>query len=237
MKAFPLLIAALLLLPCASRAQKLPDLGNQEGWTEKEKQDFLRYIKSDSAAVPAGQVKTQPAARSAAGARRARYLALGFSAESLSAENSPARISDEASGLGPRLLAGGHLFSWARYYAGVRYGRYSQTRLDGARARLSHLEIPAGVELALIPLGTPHTRYVLIRGGVSLHNFYGARKAEFNEPLLGWRKAWNLGLGYEWQFPDSSWRANVVAEGYRSLSGRAPQFHGLGLSASLARTF
>ncbi len=240
MRTSPLLIGLLFLLPCASGAQKLPDLGSQAAWTEKEKQEFLRYIRSDQAPVPQGQVRTQAASGRAAAAarvRKARYAALGFSAESLSADDSAAKISDEASGFGPRLLVGGHLFSWVRYYAGVRYGRYSQVKLDGAGARLSHLEIPAGIELALIPLGTPHTRYMLVRGGVSLHNFYGARKAEFDEPLLGWREAWNLGLGYEWQFPDSNWRANVVAEGYRSFSGRVPQFHGLGLSASIVRTF
>ncbi len=239
MKSSPLLIALLLLLPCASRAQKLPDLGSQAAWTEKEKQEFLKYIRSDRTAVPSGQVKANGSSSAAAAARvrKARYAALGFSAESLSTDDSAAKVSDEASGLGPRLLLGGHLFSWVRYYAGVRYGRYGQVRLDGTSARLSHLEIPAGVELALIPLGTPHTRYMLVRGGVSLHNFYGARKAEFNDPLLGWREAWNLGLGYEWQFPDSNLRANVVAEGYRSFSGRAPQFHGLGLSASIVRTF
>lgn len=240
MKSSPLLIAALLLLPCAAAAQKLPDLGGQAGWTDKEKQEFLKYIRSDQAPVPQGQVKAQSsAARASASARvrKARYAALGLSAESLSVDDSAARISDDTSGLGPRLLVGGHLFSWVRYYSGLRYGRYSQVRLDGGSARLSHLEIPAGIELALIPLGTPHTRYVLIRGGVSLHNFYGAPKAEFADPLLGWRKAWNLGLGYEWQFPDSNWRANVTAEGYRSFSGRSPQFHGLGAGVSIVRTF
>ncbi len=240
MKAPLPLVCLLLCLPCAASAQRLPDLGSQAGWTDKEKQEFLRYIRSDQAPVPQGQVKAQPSAgRSAAAslARKARYAALGFSAESISADDSAARIDDEASGLGPRLIVGGHLFSWVRYYSGVRYGRYSQVRLDGTGARLSHLEIPAGLELALIPLGTPHTRYVLIRGGVSLHNFYGARKAEFSEPLLGWREAWNLALGYEWQFPDSNWRANITADGYKSFSGRAPQFHGLGLGASVVRTF
>ncbi|KAF0125517.1 MAG: hypothetical protein FD189_493 [Elusimicrobia bacterium] len=232
------LLLALLLLSAPVAAQRLPDLGGQAAWTEKEKQEFLKYIKSDRTAVPSGQVKAQPASRSgSARAHRARYIALGFSAEELSIDNSAARVSAVSAGLGPRLLAGGHLFSWARYYGGLRYGRLGQERLDGTIARLSHTEIPAGIELALIPLGTPHTRYILIRGGVSAHNFAGARKAEFAEPLIGWRMAWNLGLGYEWQFPNSSWRANIAAEGYKSFSGRSPQFYGMGAGAGVAYTF
>jgi hypothetical protein len=231
-------LLAFLLLAAPAAAQRLPDLGGQAAWTEKEKQEFLKYIKSDRTAVPSGQVKAQPISRYvAAGARKARYAALGFSAEKLSIDNSAARISSVSSGLGPRLLAGGHLFSWARYYGGLRYGRLGQERLDGTTARLSHTEIPAGIELALIPLGTPHTRYILIRGGVSAHNFAGARKAEFAEPLIGWRMAWNLGLGYEWQFTESNWRVNVAAEGYKSFSGRSPQFYGMGVSAGAAYNF
>lgn len=233
-----LLISFLLLSAAPAAAQKLPDLGGQAAWTEKEKQEFLKYIKSDRTAVPSGQVKAQPASRSAsAAARKARYLSLGFSAEEFSTENSAARVSSVSSGLGARLLAGGHLFSWVRYYGGLRYGRLGQERLDGTVARLSHVEVPAGIELALIPLGTPHTRYILIRGGVSAHSFAGARKAEFADPLVGWRMAWNLGLGYEWQLPDSNWRANLAAEGYKSFSGRSPQFYGLGVSAAAAYTF
>jgi hypothetical protein len=232
------LLLAFLLLPAPASAQRLPDLGGQAGWTEKEKQEFLKYIKSDRTAVPSGQVKAQPASRSgSARVHRARYLALGFSAEELSIDNSAARVSSVSSGLGPRLLAGGHLFSWVRYYGGLRYGRLGQERLDGTTAILSHMEIPVGLELALIPLGTPHTRYILIRGGVSAHDFAGARKAEFTEPLIGWRLAWNLGLGYEWQFPNSNWRANIAAEGYKSFSGRSPQYYGMGASAGVTYTF
>lgn len=234
----PSLLLAFFFIAAPAAAQRLPDLGGQAAWTEKEKQEFLKYIKSDRTAVPSGQVKAQPVSRSvAARARRARYLALGFSAEEFSTENSAARVSSVSSGLGPRVLAGGHLFSWVRYYGGFRYGRLGQERLDGTTARLSHSEFPAGIELALIPLGTPHTRYILIRGGVSAHNFAGARKAEFAEPLVGWRMAWNLGLGYEWQFAESNWRVNVAAEGYKSFSGRSPQFHGMGVSAGAAYTF
>lgn len=232
------LLLAFLLLAAPACAQRLPDLGRQAAWTEKEKREFLEYIKSDRTAVPSGQVKAWPASRyAAAAARRARYLTLGFSAEEFSTENSAARVSSVSSGLGPRLLIGGHLFSWVRYYGGFRYGRLGQERLDGTVARLSHLSVPAGLELALIPLGTPHTRYILVRGGVSAHNFAGARKAEFADPLVGWRLAWNLGLGYEWQFSNSNWRANLAAEGYKSFSGRSPQFYGMGASAGVTYTF
>ena len=77
---------------------------------------------------------------------------------------------------------------------------------NGQKARLNHYEFPAGFELALIPLGTPHTRYVLLRGGVAVHYIQGNRRdADFDTTLLGVRGTWNAGLGYEWQIAETNW--------------------------------
>jgi hypothetical protein len=113
-----------------------------------------------------------------------------------------------------------------------------QDKLDGTRAHFAHVEVPLGLELALIPLGTPHTRYFILRGGVSSHHFIGAgKKTDFKAPLLAWRPAWNLGLGYEWQFDNSNWRFHSVAEGYRSFAGKGAPFYGIGLSTGFVYTF
>ncbi len=234
------IFSVLLLLPAAApRAAGLPDLENQAVWSEKEKAEFLKYLKGGQP-VPSGQVKVVAGpGDTRSGPRKAKYASLALVSETLVLDAGGGRTITEHAGLGGKLLAGGHLFSWVRYYAGVKYGRVGQERLDGRRAHLSHIEVPAGLELALIPLGTPHTRYFLLRGGVSSHYFSGpGGKADFQAPLLGWHPAWNLGLGYEWQFDDSRWRFHALAEGCRSFSrgGRTP-FYGLGLTAGFVRTF
>lgn len=234
-----LLTLCLLLTGAAfARAETLPSLRDQAAWGEKEKKEFLGFLKSNQA-IPAGQVK-QIAAGNGGGRSpsKARYASLALASDTLILDTGGGRSKTEATTLGPKLLAGGHVFSWVRYYAGVKYNRVGQEKLDGTRAHLSHIEIPLGLELALIPLGTPHTRYFLLRGGVSEHYFYGsAKKADFKNPLLGWRPAWNLGLGYEWQFDNSNWRFHSLAEGYRSFAGNGAQFYGIGLTAGFVYTF
>lgn len=239
------LLPLLLLLACAAPAAAagLPDLKNQAAWGEKEKKDFLNFLKSDQPA-PAGNVKAVAAkngggASSFGGPRKARYASLALVSDSVVVDLGGGRSRTETAGPGVKLLAGGHVFSWVRYYAGVKYNSLSQRRLDGRNARLSHLEFPAGLELALIPLGTPHTRYFLLRGGLSWHQFSGGPAGSaFQAPLKGSHPAWNLGLGYEWQFPDTNWRFHALAEGSRSIHrpGKT-QFYGLGLTAGFVRTF
>lgn len=237
-----LLLLPVLLALCApsAGAADLPDLRSQAAWGEKEKKEFIGFLKT-SQPVPAGQVKAV-AAGSVAGRgapRRARYASLALESDTLVLDLGGGRSKTETTTLGGKLLVGRHLFSWVRYYAGVKYNRVGVDKLDGTRARLSHTEIPVGLELALIPLGTPHTRYVLLRGGVSSHHFSGpADKADFAAPLLGWHPAWNLALGYEWQFANSNWRFHTLAEGSRSFyrSGKT-QFYGLGLTAGFVYTF
>lgn len=232
------LLTLCLLLPAAAapRAETLPNLRDQAAWGEKEKKEFLGFLKSNQA-IPAGQVK-QIAAGNGGGRApsKARYASLAMVSDTLILDVG-GRSKTETTTLGPKLLVGGHVFSWVRYYAGLKYNRVGQEKLDGTRAHLSHIEVPLGLELALIPLGTPHTRYFLLRGGVSEHYFNGsAKKSEFKEPLQGWRPAWNLGLGYEWQFDNSNWRFHSLAEGYRSFSG-GTQFYGIGLTAGFVYTF
>ncbi len=231
----------LLTLPLAQpRAAGLPDLKSQDAWTDKEKKEVLDYLKT-SQPMPAGQVKSVAHISNGVSTvpRKPAFASLALQSEALVINLGGGKAKTETSYPGPKLLAGGHLFSWVRYYTGLKYNSMGQDRLDGGRSRISHLEIPAGLELALIPLGTPQTRYVLLRGGVSAHRFSSsARNTAFAAPLLGWHPAWNLGLGYEWQFDNSRWRFHSLAEGYRSFarSGKT-SFSGLGLTAGFVYTF
>jgi len=233
------LITLLACCPAHAGAARLPDLRSQASWSEKEKKEFLNFLNTNQP-VPAGQVRAVAnGAGGRAAQRKARYASLGLASDTLIIDAGGGRSDTETTTLGGKLLVGGHLFSWVRYYAGVKYNRVGQDKLDGSRAHLSHVEVPAGLELALIPLGTPHTRYMLLRAGVSSHHFSGpASAADFRAPLKGWHPAWNLALGYEWQFDNSSWRFHSLAEGYRSFyrSGKT-QFYGIGLTAGFVRTF
>ncbi len=235
-----LLVPLLLLSPLPkAAAQALPDLKSQASWGEKEKQEFLKHLKSNQE-LPSGLVKNVPASPgSRAGSHKARYLSLSPLSDALIVVGSDGKLNTGEPSFGARLAAGGHLFSWIRYYAGVKYTRLKQEKLDGSRARLTHYEFPAGIELALIPLGTPHTRYVVMRVGLSEHYFSSSAKgSDFQTSVKGWHPAWNAGIGYEWQVPDTRWRVNILTEGYRSFAGgKTPEFYGIGLTAGLAYTF
>ena len=231
-----------LAAPQYAAGAALPDMHEQDAWTGKEKQQFLDFLKSGQpspALSGGGQVKyVAPEKGWRSAPSKARYASLSFVTDTLMIQNPGGSTRTETVTVGPRIMAGGHLFSWVRYYAGLKYTRIGQDKLDGGRAQLSHWEVPAGLELALIPLGTPQTRYVLLRGGVSYHDFAGdAKKSDFRAPLLGGRTAWNVGIGYEWQIPDSKWRVNTLLEGYRSFGCGRTQFSGLGLNAGVVRTF
>ena len=238
MKTAVLTVCLLLLSATLPRAESLPNLKTQAAWGDKEKKEFLGFLKS-SQPMPTGQVKYTSPEKEQARPSKARYASLTLVTDTMILDTGGGRTTTETTTLGPKLLVGGHIFSWVRYYTGVKYNRISQDKLDGTRAHLSHIEVPLGLELALIPLGTPHTRYFLLRGGVSEHFFSGpARKSDFKAPLLGWRPAWNLGLGYEWQFANSNWRFHTLAEGYRSFAGGGrTQFYGIGLTTGFVYTF
>ncbi|MBI4667595.1 MAG: hypothetical protein HY747_00150 [Elusimicrobia bacterium] len=141
-------------------AQRLPDLKNQQTWGEKEKEEFLRHLRSNQNMAVTGNVR--------------------------------------------------------------------------------EFQAPSGLELALIPLGTPHTRYIILRGGASAHYFTkpkGYQSNDFEAPLQGLRGAWNLGLGYEWQIADSNWRIHTLLEGYKSFERRgSDRFFGAGLTAGFVYT-
>jgi len=236
-----ILLLSAAALPAGVAAQALPDLKNQAGWKEKDKQDFLKYLKSGQPSVATGQVKNVPGGEAGKNwsPRKARYITLSLASDSIITVRGTGVRTTTAPTFGPELLVGGHLFSWIRYYGGVKYNHVSQARLDGAHTRLTHYEIPLGIELALIPLGTPQTRYVLLRAGISSHYFSGsATKADFDPSLLGWHESWNVGLGYEWQIANSNFRWNILAEGCKSfVKKNSPEFYRAGLTAGIAYTF
>src|SRR3989338_3032335 len=79
-----LMILCLVLSGAAfSRAETLPNLRDQAAWGEKEKKEFLGFLKSNQA-IPAGQVK-QIAAGNGNGGRRApskaRYASLAMGSD------------------------------------------------------------------------------------------------------------------------------------------------------------
>lgn len=233
---------ALLLLPAFASAQ--PDMSRQGAWTEKEKAEFLHYLRSGQPAVPKGQAKNVQPAQSSEAAERAprkpRFVSLALSSDSPITVDGGGVVRREGSGLGPRLLAGGHVFTWLRYYGGAMGSRFRQEKLDGTKPLVTHLQFPAGLEVALVPLGTRQTQYLLLRGGTALHRFSSSTPADqFKTPLNGWQVSLNAGLGYEWQISDTRWRLHALLEGYKSLARQSntARFYGLGFTLGTVYTF
>lgn len=235
-------LPALLLL--LSPAFAAPDLSRQDTWGEREKKEFLQFLKSGGGAAPAaGEVKQISAVNEGSSARapgKARYVSLELGSESVVAVTGGNTLSHQGSSFAPRLVLGAHLLSWVRLYSGVQVSRLRQEKLDGTRTPLDHYHVPVGLEFALVPLGTPQTRYVILRGGVGFHKFAGrASRSDFGAPLLGVHTSWNAGLGYQWQFSNSNWRAHALLDGYGSLQREkgTSRFYGMGFGAGLVRTF
>jgi hypothetical protein len=147
----------------------------------------------------------------------------------------------EGTGFGPKLVAGGHVFTWMRWFAGAQQSRFRQEKLDGTQPLVTHLQFPAGIEVALVPLGTAQTQYLLLRAGAAAHSFEskGNTSSDFRTPLIGWQTSLNAGIGYEWQIPDTRWRVNAVLEGYKSMmrSRSTARFYGGGLALGTVYTF
>jgi hypothetical protein len=219
-------------------ALAVPDLKDQGSWGSKQKNEFLRFLKSEKQIPISGNVKSVSTSMNGSTRYRngrTRFITANFGGSNLyltGKDNVRRRIS---SNIGGKLLYGRHIFTWMRFYGGIQYSAIDQQKLDGQLARLKQYQIPLGLEFALIPLGTPQTRYVLLRAGVSAHYFEGNfEDSDFNNSLLGLRGSYNLGLGYEWQIPNSRFRLHALAEGLKSISNeKGSSFNGAGISLGL----
>ncbi|MBI4370584.1 MAG: hypothetical protein HY547_10200 [Elusimicrobia bacterium] len=226
----------------AVSAQNQPDLSRQDQWGEPEKKAFLKFLQSGEQIPALGQVKenssVSPEGQTHAPSK-ARYLTLSLAAETLLIKNKTTdQLTDLGASFGPRLLIGGHLFSWMRCYSGIEYHRIEESNIGGSNSYLDHYQVPLGLELALIPLGTPHTRYIILRGGAVAHSFDGIdSKSNFVDPLEGMQFSWMGALGYEGQIPDTKWRLHALVEASKTLDKESPKFYGLGFSLGLVRTF
>lgn len=227
----------------AKNAGKPPDLNNQERWNDADKKKFLDYLRSGESLFNGIGDKLVTANGNGGPAlklHKARFLTLAPFTDTLLIQNAERKIETESTTVGGQILIGTHIFSWVRCFAGARYSAYRRDRLDGDRSKIEHLHLPAGIEFALIPLGTPQTRYIILRLGGAAHHFLtAAEKSDFRLDLIDWRYSWNAGLGYEWQIPDSRWRLHLAAEGYRSIEEKKGdlRFFGTGASLGLVLTF
>ncbi|MEK6543194.1 MAG: hypothetical protein AABZ44_01985, partial [Elusimicrobiota bacterium] len=234
---------ALAFVMSPAQSQRLPQMGQHKSWSDAEKKEFLSFIRSGKQAPAQGGTLTAATGAGAlkqGGAHKARYITVDLVSDTLLTYDANGKLRSDNTSLGGRLLLGSHIFSWMRFYTGGQYSRMGRDRYDGMEARVEHWKLPAGLEFALIPLGTPQTRYVLLRAGASAHYFATkAEKTDFTVPLADWRGAWDLGLGYEWQIPGSRWRLHLSAEGYRSIERKASEdrFAGLMGSGGLVFTF
>ena len=121
---------------------------------------------------------------------------------------------------GPLLLWGDHLFSWVRFAIGAQYSRIKIKLEQFAYTNLDKVSIPSFIELALIPLGSPHTRYLIFRGGIIGEYVWGSKTSidamdsinESNLNILGLTGSWYSLVGYEWQLGENFWRIHVAMD-------------------------
>ncbi len=225
-----------LWAPC--RAKAMPSLGDQRAWTQQDKVTFLHYLNSNKPMI-SGQVREVSLSENSLAAPHAAWsLELGPASTTLFPISGNGGGSPARGGFGARALYERHLTPWLRAYAGLEAESLSQARMNGSSADLMRWTVPAGIELALVPLATPQTRYVLLRVGLAASQVSGAPASDFSSPIVGTSAAWDVGLGYEWQIPDSNWRINAALDGLRSMGDRdGVGYYGLGAAAALVRTF
>jgi len=235
-----LAVAASLL--CASaRAQTVPPLADQKSWTDADKAEFLKYLNSD-APMPTGSVSKSAAPASSDAnftSHAARSIELGPATTSIFPYSGGHYSGTVDGGPGARLVVEQHFEPWLRFYAGLEGEPLYQKERNGQTASLTRWAAPAGLEFALVPLSTPQTRYVLMRLGVAPAAVSAAtNRSDFSAPILGMSLAWDLGLGYEWQIPDSRWRLNAALDGLHSISNRDDvSYYGLGAALAVVYTF
>ncbi len=216
----------------------MPSLGDQRAWTQQDKVTFLHYLNSNKPMI-SGQVREVSLSENSLAAPHAAWsLELGPASTTLFPISGNGGGAPARGGFGARALYERHLTPWLRAYAGLEAESLSQARMNGSSADLMRWTVPAGIELALVPLATPQTRYVLLRVGLAASQVSGAPASDFSSPIVGTSTAWDVGLGYEWQIPDSNWRINAALDGLRSMGDRdGVGYYGLGAAAALVRTF
>ncbi len=210
-------ILASVLFLSGANLKAAPDLSNQRGWSFQDKKEFLQQLESNQP-MPTGEVQYwQTPARD--NLKQARFLSLSLGYEGFYCFDSEEKLLGDTQSFSSRLVYGWHLFSWVRFYAGLGYSKFEIPRPDATPHRIAHWKLPVAIELALIPLGTPHTRYVLLRFGANLHYFKEEKRSDDDAPTLnlGTRRSYNIGVGYEWQIAESNWRINTVLEGYQTV--------------------
>ncbi len=231
--------AAWLLPASGARAQSAPPLNSQQVWTEKDKADFLHYLDSNAPMPSGGQVKAAGRSKESWSYREAQAIEIGPASTMIFPFTGNGHATTVAALPGVRVLYEKHFFPWLRGYGGLEGEALRQTRTDGAQGKLTRWAVPLGVEFALVPLATPQTRYVLLRLGLAVSDVAGAdKRSSFAAPILGTSAAWDLGLGYEWQIPDTTWRLNAALDGLRSMGDRGGVgYYGLGMTLAAAYTF
>jgi len=216
----------------------MPSLGDQQVWTQQDKATFLHYLNSNKPMV-SGQVREVSLAENGLAAPHSAWsLELGPASTTLFPFSERGGEPTARGTLGVRALYERHLTPWLRAYAGLEAESLRQARTDGSTAELMRWSVPAGIEFALVPLATPQTRYVLLRVGLDASQVSGAPGSDFSSPIVGTSAAWDIGLGYEWQIPNTSWRVNAALDGLRSMGDRnGVGYYGLGTTLALVRTF
>lgn len=204
-----------------------PQLAGQQNWSKKDKDQFIQSIKGSGSIFDRNKkvaISPRPEERAKIGNHDSKYIMMhydGGRSLSLSTQNFGVNHYRH----GPAIYFGNHLFSWIRYALGTEYHQVRMKMLPYDYYYLSEITIPLWFEFALIPLGSPHTRYLILRSGLQGNYLWGKTEEitqlNLNNPeiktstespdVLGLSTYWITGLGYEWQLGENFWRVHVLA--------------------------
>jgi len=199
-----------------------PNLKRQQKWTKKEKDNFINGIQRNRGATYQDKDITlfeKTDQNKLFGNHAGKYLSLSYHLgryTSLAGDN----FGYNSYTNGPLLLWGDHLFSWVRFALGAQYSKIRIKLKEYDYASFDKVSVPTFIELALIPLGSPHTRYLIFRGGVIGDYVWGSKAAkeamnfnnESNLNILGLTGSWYSLAGYEWQLGENFWRIHVAMD-------------------------
>ncbi len=213
-----------------------PSLKNQSKWSNKQKDEFIKYALQGSPSPSSKKIKvlkensTHSDQSTTWSGDSGKFMSLSYHGGYTFAED-PLDYSQYEHGA--TLLAGDHLFSWVRIASGIRYFKVNGQINNRVDYSLNKLVVPFQGELALIPLGFPHTEYLLLKVGIAINYLWANQEGEEllrdvtqvkYDPSLGFSSEWLTSIGYEWQLGENFWRIHLTLDAHfplKSLSSNS----------------
>ncbi len=233
------LVATLIALGTTYPTQgSVPNLKNQKKWSASEKNNFFKFLKKEGGLddAPNKSVTLESElSQSLVGDHYGTYLGAGYRFHSIFFHD--LEKTDWGSFLhGPELTLGRPLLSWFRLALSASYvvnQNSARSPIPRLSRRLHGIGAALFAEAALIPLGSPFTRYLLLRAGMSVEQLWSRDNA-----VTRFRASPLASAGYEWQLGENFFRFNALIQAsYPILGPQTERYLEVGPQLGLAYVF